>query len=123
MKRLIKKSEYQYINIIRKAVKTEAAERYIVESFGNFLIEQEEIKFYTGKPINIFKHLQNFKLDLIKNTDVAIKCLNSTILNEFDSNDYERSLKIINSEKFKQKFIDELFNTFISCHENKNQIN
>lgn len=120
MKRLFKESEYQYINIIQKVAKTEAAERYIVESFGNFLTEQEDIKFYTGKPLDIFKHLQNFKLDLIKNTDATVKCLNSIILNEFDSNDYERSLKIINSEKFKQTFIDELFNVFMSGWKSKN---
>lgn len=112
MKRLIRKAEYEYMDVISKAIKMSGVKEHILDTAKSFA--EEQFEWDIENPISTSECLEKFRLSLIENPDYTIEYLDDTILDAFESDDYEGNLEIMQTEDFEQRFVEELFDAYAS---------
>lgn len=112
MKRLIRKAEYEYMNVIQKAIKMPGVKEHILDAAKDFA--EEQFEWDIENPISASECLEKFHLSLSENPDYTVEYLDSTILDAFESDDYDTNVEIMNTKDFEIRFVEELFDAYVS---------
>ena len=110
MKRLVRKAEYEHMDVIQRAVKMSGVKEYILNTAEEFAFEQ----FAFESSMSVSECLEKFSLDLQENASDVVEYLDSTILDAFESDDYDTNVEIMNTTDFEIRFVEEAFDVYAS---------
>lgn len=110
MKRLVRKAEYEHMNVIQKAIKMSGVKEYILNTAKEFANEQFEFE----SSMSVSECLEKFSLDLQENASDVVEYLDSTILDAFESGDDDTNVEIMNTTDFEIRFVEEAFDVYAS---------